>query len=429
MTQGNGSNGEKAGGSVLHPGMIDASLALKLVLEGAAPVEIVQVPIAQCGGRVLAAGLKALRTQPPFPASAMDGYAVRQTDIKTLPARLKIAGSAAAGHPFEGDIGPGACIRIFTGAPVPASLDTIIIQENTEAQDDSVTILKGNEQSKFIRPAGLDFSEGEVLLEPGCVLDSSSQALAAAMGHAELPVWKRPVVAIAATGDELVLPGQATGPGQIIASNTFGLQTITEQAGAEVMDLGILADTFEAHEAAFRKAFECGADLLVTTGGASVGDHDLVRPVMASLGFTFSFEKVAMRPGKPAVFGTAEIGGRIRRFLGLPGNPVSSLVSGHLMMRPLVRLLGGYPAHTAQPVAAILGADLPANDERQDHLRATATRRSDGALVVTAFGRQDSSMLAAMARADCLIVRPAHASEAKAGEEVPVILLKGIPGL
>lgn len=413
-------------GSVIHKGMIPADKAVELVLGGAGPTGVEDVALIEAAGRVLAAPLKALRTQPPFPASAMDGYAVRQADLANLPARVTVAGTAAAGHPFTGEAGPGQCVRIFTGAPVPEGLDTIVIQENGERDGDDLIIAAPQPAGRFIRGAGLDFAEGEVLLGEGDVLDPARLSLAAAMGHGRLPVYRRPVVAIAATGDELVLPGSDLKPGQIIASNTFGLQAIAEASGAKVIDLGILADTAEAHESAFQGAFAAGADLLVTTGGASVGDHDLVRPVMASMGFTFAFEKVAMRPGKPAVFGTGIIGDGMRRFLGLPGNPVSSLVTAHLMMRPLIRLLAGYPPKAAQPVPAILGKALGANDERQDHLRATATRGEDGALVATAFDRQDSSMLATFARADCLIVRPAHAPAAVAGSAVEVLLLRDI---
>ncbi|MCB1385439.1 MAG: molybdopterin molybdotransferase MoeA [Nitratireductor sp.] len=412
--------------TILHKGLIPARQALQLVLEGAAPAAQEVVALDQAAGRVLAADLAARRTQPPFPASAMDGYAVRHEDIGSVPLTLAIIGEAAAGHPFKGTIGEGEAVRIFTGAPVPAGGDTIIIQENTEAQGGSVRILEGTGRGKFVRPAGLDFREGDVLLGAGTVLDAQSLSLAASMNHASLAVWRRPKVAVLATGDELVLPGETLREGQILASNTFGIRAIAAGAGADVLDLGIARDTLDDLITRIGRAFDEGADLVVTSGGASVGDHDLVKPAMEHFGFTFSFVKIAMRPGKPVMFGRAKIGGRERRFLGLAGNPVSSLVSSHIFMRPLVRLMGGHPADAVAPVPALLGEALPENDEREDYLRATLRRDGEGKLIATAFARQDSSMLATLSKADCLIIRPVHAPAAKAGESVPVVLLRHV---
>lgn len=415
-----------APGTILNKGLVPAIRALELVLEDAAPVGTERLSVAEAANRVLAADLKALRTQPPFPASAMDGYAVRFEDLSASETTLTKVGEAAAGHPFEGRLETGQCVRIFTGAPVPEGADTIIIQENTTETEDRVTIHQGAPKGKFVRPAGLDFKSGEILLQKGAILDPQALSLAASMDHPSVDVFTRPRVAILATGDELVLPGEATRAGQIIASNTFGVSAIAASAGADVSNLGIALDTFDDLRMRIGSALEDGADLIVTSGGASVGDHDLVKPVMESLGFIFSFIKIAMRPGKPVIFGRGHYNGKERRFLGLAGNPVSSLVSSHIFLKPLISLLGGYAPQTVEPVPAIAGCDMPPNDEREDFLRGTAIRDSNGGLVVTPFERQDSSMLATLSRADCLIIRPVNAPMAKKGDPVKAILLRSV---
>lgn len=410
----------------MRTGLVPASEALQLVLHGAGPEDEETVALKEAAFRVLSRDLAAKRTQPPFPASAMDGYAVRAVDVATVPVTLKIAGQAAAGHPFAGTLGAGEAIRIFTGAPVPAGADTIVMQENTSARDGEVTVEVSAEKGKFVRPEGLDFREGEVLLRRGDLLGPQQLSLAASMNHARLPVYARPRVAMIATGDELVLPGNAPGEGGIIASNIFGLSAIVEAAGGEPVDLGIVRDTREGLSAAIEAAFEKRARLIVTTGGASVGDHDLVEPVLVALGATLDFGKIAMRPGKPLLSGRIERSGRIARFLGLAGNPVSSLVAANVFLRPLVSLLAGRPPGMAVPVPAVFGHDMPANDERQDYLRAAARRGEDGTLVVSPFGKQDSSMLAFMARADALVIRPPHAPPARAGDPCQAILLRSL---
>ncbi len=413
-------------GTILNKGLVPATRALELVLEDAGPVGTERLRVADAAYRVLAVDLKALRTQPPFPASAMDGYAVRFEDLTDDGATLTRIGEAAAGHPFEGRLEAGQCVRIFTGAPVPEGADTIIIQENTSEQKNLVTVHQGAPKGRFVRQAGLDFKSGETLLEKGAILDPQALSLAASMDHPLVEVFTRPIVAILATGDELVLPGEATRPGQIIASNTFGVAAIAGSAGAEVSNLGIALDTFEDLRERIGSALDAGADLIVTSGGASVGDHDLVKPVMESLGFVFSFIKIAMRPGKPVIFGRCRYNGKERRFLGLAGNPVSSLVSSHIFLKPLISLLGGHVPQTVEPVRAIAGSDMPANDEREDFLRGTATRDNNGGLIVRPFDRQDSSMLATLSRADCLIIRPVNAPEAKKGDPVKAILLRSV---
>ncbi len=406
--------------------MVPAPLALQLVLEDACHVGTQFIPLALANKRVLAVNLEAKRTQPPFPASAMDGYAVRHADLGFERAVLKLIGESAAGHPFSGELGLNQCIRIFTGAPVPRGADTIIIQENVSANGDEITILETAPKGKFVRPAGLDFAKGQILVEKGAVLDPQSLSLCASMNYPFVEVFAKPRIAILATGDELVMPGEAIRDGQIIASNTFGVSAIAEEAGGEVINLGIALDTIEDLHQKIFTAIDDGADLIVTSGGASVGDHDLVKPVMENLGFLFSFVKIAMRPGKPVLFGRAVIAGKERRFLGLAGNPVSSLVSSHIFLKPLIRLLGGYPADTIKPSTAILDCELPANDEREDYMRGTARRGSDGELRVIPFEKQDSSMLATLSRADCLIIRPINASSAGKGDPVSVIMLRNI---
>ena len=378
-----------------------------------------RVPLAQARGRTLAHDLAALRTQPPFNASAMDGYALRAADLATLPAQLKLIGASAAGHGFAGAVGTGEAVRIFTGAPVPPGADTVIIQENTTAEADSVTILQAEPMGRNIRLAGLDFSEGDVLLTRGTRLGPCELALAAAMNHATLSVTSRPRIALLATGDELAQPGDTLGPDQIVTSNTFAVGAYAQAAGAEVIDLGIAGDTFAAIEAGIRAARDAGADVLVTLGGASVGDHDLVQTALTREGMELGFWKIAMRPGKPLMHG--RIGEM--RILGLPGNPVSAIVCGVLFLIPLIRALAGDPqAGADQTEAAVLGCDLPANDTREDYLRATLAPGA-GLPVATPFGRQDSSMLRVLASSHCLVVREPHAPAAKAGEACRIIRL------
>lgn len=396
--------------------LVPAGEALSIILEGAAPHDLEMVRLAEAHGRVLAQDLKALRTQPPFPASAMDGYALRGADVQTAPATLKVIGVAAAGHPFDGAIGPGEAVRIFTGAPVPEGADTVQMQENTSRHGDEVTILKAVVTGHSVRPAGLDFREGDTLLRAGDALDAQRLSLAASMNHPALPVWRRPRIALAATGDELRLPGEATAPGEIIASNTFGLAAIMREAGAEVLDLGILKDDPAVLDAAFADALEAGADAIVTTGGASVGDHDLVKPAFERLGAQFAFSKIAMRPGKPLIFGRLVRDGRTVRCLGIAGNPVSSLIAAHVFLRPLVAALAGQPPARNAPVDAVLGRDLPQNGDREDHMRASARRLPDGTLEVTPFERQDSAMLEALARADAILIRPPFAPPSAKGD-------------
>jgi molybdopterin molybdotransferase len=350
----------------------------------------------------------------------MDGYAVRAADIAAVPARLRVVGVSAAGHGFAGPVGPGEAARIFTGARVPDGADTILIQEDARADGDWVEARASEPLGRYVRRAGLDFAAGDALLEAGRLMGPAELALAAAMNHASLAVVRRPRVAVLATGDELVPPGAEPGPDQIVASNNFAVGAYARRAGADVVDLGIAGDDFPALEAAIRRARDLKADVLVTLGGASVGDHDLVQTALTREGMELGFWRIAMRPGKPFMHG--RIGDM--RILGLPGNPVSAIVCAALFLVPLVRALSGDRAAGADATRpATLGADLPANDQRQDYLRATLSNVTEGLPVATAFTRQDSSMLGVLAAAHALIVRPPHAPPAKAGEPCRILPL------
>lgn len=394
--------------------------ALGRILEGAAPATEPEVlPLAASYGRVLARDILALRTQPPFPASAMDGYAVR-ADEASVGARLTLQGEAAAGHAFDGPLAPGSAIRIFTGAPVPEGADAILIQENTEKLDDGRVLVNATPQAGlYIRHAGVDFTEGKTGLAKGRFLDPGAITFAAAMNHAELPVVRKPRVAILATGDELRLPGQSLGPGQIIASNTFGVAALAQAAGAEVIDLGIAIDRMEALDEALDTAIAHEADVLVTIGGASVGDHDLVQKALTGRGMALDFWKIAMRPGKPLMSG--KLGGL--RVLGLPGNPASSLVCAHLFLEPLITRLGGLPDPDRIKTAR-LSKDLPENDLRQDYLRSALETDTEGQLIATPSAQQDSSLMNVFADARCLVIRPPFAPPAKAGSTCQVMVLR-----
>lgn len=393
--------------------------ALTRLLDGAAPLPGETVTIDKAAWRVLASDIAALRTQPPFDASAMDGYAVRAADVASPPASLKIIGEAPAGKGFKGQVGPGEAVRIFTGAPVPQGADAVLIQENARAVSPGVVeALEPVSVLRNIRRAGLDFREGEPLLEAGRILDAAALSLAAAANHASLSVVRRPLVAILATGDELLAPGSRPGPDQIIASNAYGVAAIVERTGGVPLDLGIVRDDRAAIDAAVRRAIDAGADVIVTLGGASVGDHDLVREVLTSAGMSLDFWKIAMRPGKPLMFGRL---GEVR-VLGLPGNPVASLVCSHLFVAPLVARLAGRP-HAVDLRDALLGVGMNGNDQREDYVRARAEWR-DGQLVASPFPVQDSSMLRTLADANVLIVRPPFAPAAPAGTPCRVVMLR-----
>jgi len=394
--------------------LLPVDQAVARLLAGVDPLEAETVPLAEAFGRVLARDLKAKRDQPPFPASAMDGYALRSAEAKAG-AELKVVGMSRAGERFRGSLGDGEAVRIFTGAPVPEGADAVLIQEDAERSGEKVRVKAPVTAGRNVRPAGLDFKTGDVKLPAGRMLDPHAISLAASMGYTDLPVSRRPRVAILANGDELVPPGATPGPDQIVSSNGIGLLALVRAIGGEPIDLGIAADRREMIAAAVDRAE--GSDLLVVTGGASVGEHDLVQESLKAGGMRLDFWRIAMRPGKPLMVG--RIGATC--VLGLPGNPVSTFVCAELFLRPLIRAMLGLPT-APDIVTARLGAAMPANDSREDYVRARITRDGDG-LVAMPFPLQDSSMLSTLAAADGLIIRAIHAPAAASGENVRVLRL------
>ena len=397
--------------------LLSVADALAQVLKEAQPLAAELAPLADTVGRVLAADLEALRTQPPADVSAMDGYAVRAADVANAPAKLKIIGEVAAGRPFERAIAAGETARIFTGGVVPNGADTVVIQEITTREGDLVVIEKTTAKGRNVRLQGLDFKAGDVLLPKGHRLTTRDLALAAGMNRPLLPVHCRPKIAVLATGDELVPPGSTPGPGQIVYSNGFSLAALARAEGADVSDLGIVPDRLDDTVAAVRRARELGVDVLVTTGGASVGEYDLVQRAFAAEGMALSFWKVALRPGRPLMHG--RLGAM--QVLGLPGNPVSSYVCAFLFLVPLIRRLSGRHDLSPPIESALLGSDLSENDERADYLRATLAPGPNGKLIASPFRAQDSSMMASLAKADCLVIRAPYEPAAKAGSNCTIV--------
>lgn len=390
--------------------MITVSEALDQLFALTAPLDIETVPLTQANGRVLALDVQATRNQPPFAASAMDGYAVASTAV--APGKtLTVIGEAAAGHSWAGTVGQDDAVRIFTGAPLPKGTDHVIIQENVTRSGDAITIDGSANDKSHVRPAGADFRIGDAITAPR-TLNPTDIALLAAMNIASVPVTRRPIVAVIATGDELVQPGETPGEGQIIASNSYGLAALIDDLGAQARLLPIARDNVASLELAFDLAKD--ADLIITIGGASVGDHDLVGDVAQSKGMERAFYKVAMRPGKPLM------AGRLRNatMIGLPGNPVSAMVCGHIFVAPVIRKMLGLGAHPAPRDTAILAKPLPANGPRQHYMRA-----DQGPEGVTIFERQDSALLTVLADANCLAVRPINDAAKQTGDPIEIIRL------
>jgi molybdopterin molybdotransferase len=387
--------------------MISVEEASARLLALAQPLPAETVPLVQAAGRWLAAPVAARRDQPPFDASAMDGYAVQGDPVPGD--GFIVIGEAGAGHAFRGTVGPGEAVRIFTGAPVPAGATRVVIQEDVTRDGNRITVT-GADTGTNIRACGQDFPAGATLSPRR--LRPADLALLAAMNIAQVPVVRRPVVALMATGDELVNPGDKPGPDQIIASNSYALKAMAEAAGAETRLLPIARD----NEAALRACFALadGADIIVTIGGASVGDHDLVAKVARNLGTEPAFWKIAMRPGKPLMAG--RLGAALH--LGLPGNPVSAIITGHLFLLPLIRAMQGDPDPLPRPASATLGADVAANGPRAHYMRA---RLAGG--TITPFDRQDSALLTVLTEANALLLRPIGDGPRRAGETVPVLPL------
>jgi molybdopterin molybdotransferase len=400
--------------------MLSVEEAMQRIERAFSPLGAELVSLDQGLGRVLAEPLEARLTQPPADVSAMDGYAVRAADVETLPAKLRIAQRIAAGQPPSVPVGAGEAARIFTGAQVPPGADTIVIQENCDEADGHVTVREGERNpGQHIRKAGLDFATGDIALHSGRRLTARDIALAASMNHPWLKVARRPRVALLSTGDELVNPGDPIGPAQIIGSNGIGLAALVRAFGGEPINLGIARDTPEDLDRAIEAAL--GFDALVTSGGASVGEHDLVQSALTKRGMQLDFWKIAMRPGKPLMFGTL---GPLR-VLGLPGNPVSTVVTALLFLKPAIDRMLGVSGVDPERQVAVLGKDMPVNDTRQDYVRARLVTNAEGQRIATPFSPQDSSMLSLIARADCLIVRKPHAPAAKAGDTIDILPLSG----
>jgi len=400
--------------------MISVDEALKRITGAMLTMPVEQIALADALGRVLAEDVIARRTQPPMAVSAMDGYAVRAEDVQQLPVTLEVVGTAPAGESYDSTLRPNQAVRIFTGGPVPNGADAIVIQENTTAKANTVTVLEGTTTTgRYVRPAGLDFKEGQKLLFSGRALTARDIGLAAGMNVPWLKVRRKPLIALLSTGDEIVMPGDPIGPNQIVSSNGLALSSFIATEGGGAIDLGISPDSRDALKA--MAAGARGADMLVTTGGASVGDHDIVQSVLGEAGLELDFWRIAMRPGKPLIFG--HIAGTPE--LGLPGNPVSATVCALIYLGPAIRTMLGFNDGVTPMASAILGCDLAANDERQDYLRSRLATSENGALVATPSETQDSSMFATLAHADCLVVRAPHAPPAEAGEVVAILPLRG----
>ena len=397
--------------------MISVAEAVSIVCQGFEPIGSEHMDLCSALGRVLAEDLTSRVSQPPADVSSMDGYAVRSFDISQVPTTLKLVGESAAGARFTGSIAEGETVRISTGAAVPSDADAIVIQENVRTSTKGVAILEKPVAGKWIRKAGLDFSCGQVLLRKGCELTARHIGLAAAMNRPWLRVRRKPRVAFIATGNEVVFPGEPLGLDQIISSNSLALSAYIETFGGEPINLGIARDDDESLMAAIKSASEI--DLLVTIGGASVGDHDLVTKILKRRDFEIKFHKVAMRPGKPVFFGV----GDGLRVLGLPGNPVSVGVAAVVFLKPALDVMLGVTQRETTLLTAGLSHDLSANDQRQDYLRATLSRSAENTLIASPFEKQDSSMLAFFSEADCLVIRAPFAPPAKSGDPVEVIPL------
>ncbi len=391
--------------------LISVAEALDHVLAHAAPLAAEEVPLENAAGRVLALDLKARRTQPPADVSAMDGYAVRAADVAAAPMRLKVIGEVPAGRPFSATVGAGEAARIFTGGFVPEGADTVVVQELTRRDGDCVEVQKAATKGRNVRRAGLDFRSGDKLFANGHRLTARDLALVAGMNHPLVPVHRKPKVALFATGDELVPPGSEPGPGQIVYSNGYALGALIRAEGADMVDLGVVRDSLDETIAAVRRARDLDADILLTTGGASVGDYDFVNRAFAAEGMALSFWKIAMRPGRPLMHGRLGT----MAVLGVPGNPVSSYVCAFLFLVPLIRKLTGRADLITPTEPATLGCDLPENDERADYLRALLAEGPNGP-IATPFPTQDSSMMAPLAKSGCLVIRQPFAPPAKAGD-------------
>lgn len=386
------------------------------ILKGVKPLPPETVKLEMALGRVLAKAVMAKRDQPPFAGSAMDGYAVRAEDVTTVPVQLALIGTSAAGRAYSGTLRPGTAVRILTGAPLPKGADAVVIQENTSRVGPLLTVLQPSSPGKHVRRLGLDFAEGDELVPANRKLGPRDIGLLSAGNAATVSVRRKPRIVVFATGDELILPGQKPRPDQIVSSNSHALQALAESFGAEVINLGIVRDTLKATIAAVRKGLD--ADILISTGGASVGDTDFVQEAFKACGVKIDFWKIAIRPGKPFMYGRR---GKTH-VMGLPGNPVSALITARIFLKPLIAAMQGFPTEEPETLARLTAA-MPANDGRQDYVRAALSVAADGTRTVTPFAAQDSSMQRTLQQSQALIIRPPEAPAAPANSLVPVLIL------
>ncbi len=397
--------------------LLPVAEALKLIVDDLKPVAAETVTLDKALGRTLRADALAQVSHPPADVSAMDGYAVRCDDISTVPCKLRVIGESAAGHPWRKSLKAGDSVRIFTGAYVPEGADGIVIQEDTAADEAGVSINEAPRRGRHIRTCGQDFRKGDAVLAAPRRLTARDIGLLAAMNLPSVTVARRPRVGVLSTGDEIVMPGDPIAEGQIVSANGPGLCAFISAHGGEPLPLGVVRDDPKALLRVAERAR--GLDLLVTTGGVSVGDHDIVKGTLSGAGFKAAFHKIAMRPGKPLLFGRLHD----LAILGMPGNPVSAMVCAVLFLGPALARLQGLAGEAPPQTAARLGADLKANDGRTDHIRATLVIEHGELPMATPFPAQDSAMIATLARADALIVREPFAPAAQAGEIVSVIAL------
>jgi molybdopterin molybdotransferase len=400
--------------------MLSVREAHARVIAAFSPLPAETISIADAAGRTLAAAPKARLTQPPADLSAMDGYAVRAEDVPAAPATVTLVGEAPAGGSYDHALKPGEAVRIFTGGPLPMGADSIVIQEDTTADGKTITILEAPARGRHVRKAGLDFSAGDTPFPPGRTLTTRDVALAAAMNLPWLTVHRRPRVAILSTGDELVMPGEPVGLNQIVSSSGLAVAALVRAWGGDPTLFDIARD--DAPLIQDRIAAGAQHDILITLGGASVGDHDLVQDALKAQGFNMDFWRIAMRPGKPLMFAARDRA----RVLGLPGNPVSTMVCSLLFLKPAMERMLGQAGALPATVPARLAVDVKQNDQREDYVRSLATRQADGSLVVEPHKLQDSSMLSVLAWCNALLIRPPHDPARKAGDSIQIIDLAAV---
>jgi len=398
--------------------MISVDEAWSRILKDIKPLHSEEIPITSALGRTLVEDIKAKRTTPADDSSAMDGYALIHGDLSPLPKTLEIIGEVPAGSPFAGSVGKNQCVRIFTGGIVPKGADTVVIQENTERNDTTVSILSAPDKGRNIRKAGMDFTSGDLLVEAGKPLNERDISLISAGNHGKIKVFRCPTVALIANGDELVSPGGKLTPGSVINSNTPALSALVQTVGAEVIGAEIIGDDLRAIKNAFQAA--SSADLIVTLGGASVGDYDFVLEAFEGAGGTMDFWKIAMKPGKPLMFG--ELAGK--PVFGLPGNPNSAYVTAFLFVLPTLRALQGQAKPQPHTFPARAGADIPKTGDRELFLLASLSFSEESAsFIATPHPRQDSSRMSTLQASHALIRRQAFQDAASSGDVVEVLPL------